>query len=282
MIHNPSIPTVSVCIPTHCGATHLGAAIDSVLNQDFTDFELIIIDDNSPDQTSDIVLSYHDERIRYIKNSENLGPEGNWNKCLAEATGKYFKLLPHDDVLAHDCLSRQVHVLQNDPNELIALVFCARNIIDNKGHIITIRRYLGAKTGVISSQTLIKKSIRLGTNLLGEPGGILFRKSLAETIGEFDGSISYIIDLDYWFRLMLKGNAFYINQPLASFRVAFGSWSIDIGANQSHDFILFMNRCLQNPVYYLTFIDTLLGRLMAKINNYFRVLFYKFYLHSKR
>ena len=128
---------------------------------------------------------------------------------------------------------------------------------------------------------MIKKSIRLGTNLMGEPGALLFRKSLADTIGVFDGSISYIIDLDYWFRLLLMGNAFYINQPLASFRVALGSWSVDIGANQSHDFSLFINRCLQNPAYALTFIDTLLGRLMAKINNRLRLLFYRFYLRAE-
>ena len=277
-MHSYSIPTVSVCIPTYCGSTHLGAAIDSVLNQDFTDFELIIIDDNSPDQTSDVVLSYEDSRIRYIKNSMNLGPEVNWNKCLTESKGKYFKLLPHDDVLAHDCLSRQVDILENDPNECMVLVFCARNIIDQKGNVITTRRYPRAKTGVIASQSLIKKSIRRGTNLLGEPAALLFRKSLAETIGGFDGSISYIIDLDYWFRLLLKGDAFYINQPLVSFRVAPGSWRIDIGVNQSDDFIRFMSRCAQTPSYSLTFIDTLLGRLMAKVNNYLRLLFYKIYI----
>ena len=277
-MHNYSIPTVSVCIPTYYGATHLGAAIDSVLSQDFTDFELIIIDDNSPDKTSDVVLSYQDARIRYIKNTENLGPEGNWNKCLTEAKGKYFKLLPHDDVLAYNCLSQQVDVLDKDPNQLIALVFCARHIIDQNDKVIATRRYSSSKAGVISSHTMIKKSIRLGTNLMGEPGALLFRKSLAETIGVFDGSISYIIDLDYWFRLLLKGNAFYINEPLASFRVAPGSWSIVIGANQSHDFSRFINRCLQNPAYALTFIDTLLGRMMAKINNHLRLLFYKCYV----
>ena len=277
-MHKYQAPSVSVCIPSYCGAMHLGAAIDSVLNQSFTDFELIIIDDNSSDQTSEVVLSYQDARIRYIKNTENLGPEGNWNKCLSVAKGKYFKLLPHDDVLAQDCLSRQVDILENDPNELIALVFCARHIIDQKGKIIATRRYSSSKAGVISSQAIIKKSIQLGTNLLGEPGAILFRKSLAETIGVFDGSISYIIDLDYWFRLLLNGDAYYMNEPLASFRVAPGSWSIDIGANQGHDFSRFINRCLQNPAYALTFIDTLLGRLMAKINNCLRLLFYKCYI----
>ncbi|MEY3786449.1 MAG: hypothetical protein RLZ75_654 [Pseudomonadota bacterium] len=275
-------PTISVCIPTYCGAAHLGAAIESVLNQDFTDYELIIIDDNnSPDQTDEIVSSYQDHRIRYIKNMANLGPEGNWNKCLAEAKGKYFKLLPHDDTLASDCLSRQVEILDNDVNQSIALVFCPRHIIDCNGKIITTRSYPAGKEGVINGYEAIKKSIRLGTNLIGEPGAVMFRKSLAEEVGFFDGSISYIIDLDYWFRLLLNGNAYYIAQPLASFRVASGSWSIDIGIRQSDDFRLFIDRCAQNTKFLLTRVDTLLGMLMAKINNYLRLLFYKFYLYKK-
>jgi len=274
-------PTLSICIPTYRGATHLGLAIESVLNQDFNDYELIIIDDNSPDHTYEVVSKYQDGRIRYIKNYENLGPEGNWNKCLAEAKGKYFKLLPHDDILERDCLRHQIEVLDNDINQSIALVFCARYIVDHHGRIIATRGCQGAKEGIIPSHDLIKKSIRLGTNLIGEPGAVMFRKSLAEEIGSFDGSISYIIDLDYWFRLLLNGNAYYIAKPLASFRVASGSWSIEIGTHQSDDFRHFINRCAQNPAYQLNRADTILGKLMAKINNYLRLLFYKFYLHKE-
>ncbi|MCK7579239.1 MAG: AAC(3) family N-acetyltransferase [Chromatiales bacterium] len=85
-------PLISVCIPTYRGAAHLPAAIDSVLEQTLSDFELVIIDDNSPDQTAEIVSAYSDSRIRYLRKSVNLGPEGNWNRCLAEARGTYFKL----------------------------------------------------------------------------------------------------------------------------------------------------------------------------------------------
>lgn len=277
-ISSNSIPRLSICIPTYCGATHLDTTIKSVLNQDFTDYELIIIDDNSPDHTHEVVFKYQDHRIRYIKNDINIGPEGNWNKCLTEAKGKYFKLLPHDDTLAPDCLRRQLEVFDNDINESIALVFCARHIINHNEQIIATRGYPGGKDGIIFSHDVIKKSILYGTNLIGEPGAVMFRKSLAEEIGSFDGSISYIIDLDYWFRLLLNGNAYYINKPLASFRVASGSWSIDIGAHQSDDFRRFINRCAKNPVYRLNVVDAVLGTLMAKINNYLRLLFYKFYL----
>lgn len=268
-------PTVSVCIPTYLGASHLAAAIESVLQQSYIDFELIIIDDNSPDRTFEIVSSYRDNRIRYIKNPTNLGPEGNWNKCLAEAKGQYIKLLPHDDVLHPECLKKQVQILDDDTGSEIAFVFCARRIINQDGTVIATRGYQCGKPGVINSRSAIKKCIRMGTNLIGEPGAVLFRKYLSDRIGEFDGSISYIIDLDYWFRLLLHGQAYYLDAALASFRVAVGSWSIDIGSRQSEDFNRFIDRCLKNPRFELTGLDAGLGMCFAKLNNYLRLVFYK-------
>lgn len=271
-------PTLSICIPTYCGANFLGATIESVLNQDFTDYELLIIDDNSLDQTEKIVSLYPDKRIRYIKNSENLGPEGNWNKCLIEAKGKYFKLLPHDDMLLPNCLSRQIAALDNDINQSLALVFCSRHIIDHNERVIATRGYRTTKERVLLSHDVIQKSIRCGTNLIGEPGAVMFRKSLADKIGFFEGSIPYIIDLDYWFRLLLNGNAYYINEPLASFRVISSSWSVAIGNHQSNDFRKFIKLCVQKTEYKLTFADYTLGIIMAQINNYLRLLFYKFFI----
>jgi glycosyltransferase involved in cell wall biosynthesis len=268
-------PTVSVCIPTYRGAAHLGATIESVLNQDFTDFELVVIDDNSPDNTSTIVSSFHDNRIRYIKNASNLGPEGNWNRCLEEATGKYFKLLPQDDVLAPNCLREQIEVLENDYNHTISFVFSARNIINKNGDVLMKRGYPGGVKGAISNNQAIKHCIRCGTNLIGEPGTVMFRKSLIDKIGKFDGSISYIIDLDYWFRLLLQGDAYYLDAPLVSFRVSSGSWSVAINNNQSTDFCNFIERCANNPDFKLKFVDKVIGKCMAKINNYLRMIFYK-------
>src|SRR5690242_10061173 len=140
MLSRPA-PSVSICIPTYRGTAHLGAAIDSVLAQTYRDFELLIIDDNSPDDTAHLVARYDDPRIRYLRNTSNLGPEGNWNRCLAEARGKYFKLLPHDDLLTPNCLERQVSVLEDDASERLAFVFCARRIIDSRGRWIGTRGY---------------------------------------------------------------------------------------------------------------------------------------------
>ena len=85
---NALAPRVSICIPTYKGERTLGAAIESVLAQTLTDFELVVIDDQSPDGTRELVAGFADVRIRYFRNETNLGPEGNWNRCLVEAEGK--------------------------------------------------------------------------------------------------------------------------------------------------------------------------------------------------
>ena len=104
-------PMVSVCIPTYRGASVLADTINSVLSQTYPHFELVIVNDNSPDNTDDIVASYNDPRIRYARNETNLGPQENWNKCLELAQGKYFKLLPDDGLLEADRLEKRVSLL---------------------------------------------------------------------------------------------------------------------------------------------------------------------------
>ncbi|MDP3441090.1 MAG: glycosyltransferase family 2 protein [Azonexus sp.] len=200
-------PKVSVCIPTYRGGPTIGASIESVLAQSLRDFELLVIDDCSPDDTAAIVASFSDSRIRYLRNEHNLGPAGNWNRCLKEARGQYFKLLPHDDLLHPQCLQRQVAILESDHNENFALVFSAREVLAPAGRVLMRRGFPGGEEGVINAREVILACTRRGTNLLGEPGAVLFRQSLADKIGLFDATNPYVIDLDYWFRLMVHGDA---------------------------------------------------------------------------
>ncbi|TLY52775.1 MAG: glycosyltransferase family 2 protein [Gammaproteobacteria bacterium] len=146
------MPAISVCIPTYRGAAHLREAIDSVLTQTFADFELVVIDDNSPDDTEAIVRGYHDSRIRYLRNATNLGPEGNWNRCRDEARGTYFKLMPQDDLLAPDCLARQLAVFEQDTEHRIAMAFGARDVIDAGGRKILRRATFGERAQRLNSQ----------------------------------------------------------------------------------------------------------------------------------
>jgi glycosyltransferase involved in cell wall biosynthesis len=272
---NHVTPAVSVCIPCYRGAAHLGAAIASVLAQTWTDFELIIIDDNSPDNTDDVVAGFDDPRIRYLKNPQNLGPEGNWNRCLDEARGRFFKLLPQDDLIAPTCLEKQVAVLETDREHKLALVFCARTILDARDRAVMVRGYPKRGSGVVDARALIRQCVRRGTNVIGEPGSVLFRRDSAALAGRFDASIPYVLDLDYWVRLLCHGDAWYVNEALASFRVSVGSWSVRIGTRQSLEYQQFIRKLAADPRFRASRPDILVGKLMAKVNALLRSVLYR-------
>lgn len=274
----PQVPRISVCIPTYRGADTIGPAIESVLAQTISDFELIVIDDGSLDATRAIVERFTDPRLLYFRNEHNLGPQGNWNRCLALARGQYFKLLPHDDLLHPRCLERQVSILEADRSERIALVFSARDVLGPDGRVLMRRGYPGGGEGQIAGGTVMRACVRRGTNLLGEPGAVLFRKSLADRIGAFDATNPYVIDLDYWFRLLAHGDAYYCAEALASFRVSDKSWSVAIGAGQSSDFRNFVTRVAAGGALPATALDHLCGRFTPTLNKFARLLFYRLYL----
>lgn len=114
-------PLVSIGLPVYNGANYLDEAIASIINQSFTDFELIISDNASTDQTAAICEYWFkkDKRIRYIRNEQNLGAIPNFNQLVHLAKGKYFKWAAHDDKLGKEYLEKCVHFLENHPNYVL-------------------------------------------------------------------------------------------------------------------------------------------------------------------
>jgi glycosyltransferase involved in cell wall biosynthesis len=274
-------PKVSVCIPSYRGAAFIAEAIYSVLSQSFENFELIVVDDGSTDGTCEVVEGITDPRLRLIRANDNIGAEGNWNRCLAEARGEYVKVLPQDDLLDSECLSRQVAVLDADVPRALAFVFCSRHIIDATGRKYFVRRYPASRSGKICSTKLVRDTIRSGANLVGEPGAVLFRRDFSTSVGRFDGSIPYVIDLDYWIRLLTHGDAYYLDAPFAYFRVSNASWSVAIGSGQIRQFIAFIDRVIKLDLYAITLIDRLLGEVRSRLNSVLRLIFYRIVLRAR-
>ena len=100
----------------------------------------------------------------------------------------------------------------------------------------------------------------------------------AKNVGAFDGTNPYVIDLDYWFRLLAHGDAWYCTEPLAAFRVSAQQWSVVIGSNQSSDFSKFVARKDAEIPLSLTAFDRLCGKFTPALNNLARLLFYRVYL----
>ncbi len=111
------MPRVSVLTPIYnTNPMHLRQCIESILNQTFTDFEFLIIND-SPENTEldDIVMSYKDNRIKYIKNTQNIGISDTRNKLLNSATGEYLAIFDHDDISVPERLATQINILDKSP-----------------------------------------------------------------------------------------------------------------------------------------------------------------------
>lgn len=127
----------SITIPAY-KRSYLKEAIDSCLAQTYDDFELIIVNDASPEDLDSIVNSYSDNRIRYYKNETNIGgkdPVANWNKCLSYAQGEFFCLLCDDDIYAPSFLETMLSLAEKYPH---CNVFKSRvKTIDKKGNVLT-------------------------------------------------------------------------------------------------------------------------------------------------
>jgi glycosyltransferase involved in cell wall biosynthesis len=217
------MPCVSICLPVYNGANYLSQALESVLAQTFDDFELLVANDCSTDETLSIIENYaiKDNRILAWTNDANLGLFGNYNACIKRAKGKYIKLFAHDDILQANALERLVSVL--DEHQNVSLVSSARGWIDAFGQEVKVESGIEKKlTNPFASSTLLsgtEVAISIFTemiNWLGEPSSQMFR---AEYIGGgFDESFKQVGDLDYNLRLLERGDYYFLSDQLCLFR----------------------------------------------------------------
>jgi len=265
-------PLVSVCMPVYNGERFLAAALDSVLAQTHGHFELRVFDDASTDSSWELLQEIRDPRLILHRNTCNLGPEANWNQALAAARGKYVKLFHQDDLLAPECLEKQVRALEDHPEAV--LTFCRRHIVSPDGRRLLTRGGPWA-TGPVHGSQVFRRCLLAGTNLIGEPTAVLLRSDILSQSGGFDGSIPYLIDLDLWLRLMEYGSAWSIGEPLVSFRISSGQWSVALISRQSQAFNQFTQKILASGRYQASVLDRARGALAANLNAVMRGWVYR-------
>jgi glycosyltransferase involved in cell wall biosynthesis len=212
-------PLVSVCIPAYNNARFLPEALESVISQRDINFEVIIIDDCSTDETAAIAHQFalRDPRITVHINEQNLGMVTNWNRCLELAQGTYIKYLFGDDLFSSpDTLRLMVAAMEQAAGTV--LVSSARIIIDDQSHPVeTVSRFPDKFSA--AGQDVIRRCFLKMTrhhNLIGEPSAVLFRR--LEAVRGFDPRYNQLVDLEMWFHLLELGNFVYLAEPLCSFR----------------------------------------------------------------
>jgi glycosyltransferase involved in cell wall biosynthesis len=190
MLDKPELssPRVTVLMPVYNGKAYLAGAIQSILDQTFQDFELLIMDDGSTDGSSDLVLSFADPRIRLLRNATNLGLVATLNKGLGLAQGDYIARMDCDDLSFSHRLERQVAFMDQNPEIGIAGSWFKR---------------LGADEGTIAYRAIDDAEIRFSLifrTTLQHSSVIIRRAILVEHQLEYDVRFQYAEDYEFWIR----------------------------------------------------------------------------------
>ena len=200
------MPKIAVIIPAYNQSQYLGQAIQSVLQQTFTDWEAVIVDDGSDDETRSVALSFKDPRLRYVY-QENRGLSGARNTGIRNSTAPYLSFLDSDDMFLPEKLALLLDVLEARPE--LGLVAGPAVPVDEHGK----------RVGKIMDTPLPELPERL---LLGNPlhvGSVLLRRNWQVQAGFFDESLRSYEDWDMWLRLGCLGCRMgYISQPVSLYR----------------------------------------------------------------
>lgn len=195
------MPKVSICIPAYRQVAFLRQTLQSVMDQRFTDYEVIITDD-SPDDSVEALLSEFDfgGRLRYVRNAKQLGSPENWNAALRLASGDYLKILHHDDNFTDaDALGDFVRLLDDHPDAGFA--FCATLIIDvATGH----QRVHRATESQMQALRAMPEVLFAG-NFVGAPSTTIYRRAFSL---EYDIRMKWLVDLDFYIRILQSGAPF--------------------------------------------------------------------------
>jgi len=189
-------PIISVILPIYNGEEYLNEAMESILIQTFKDFELIVIDDASNDNSVEIINKYEDPRIKLHENKKNIGQASSENIGLTLSSGKYIARLDQDDVMLQDRLGIQVEYLEKNPD--IAAIGCQYFCIDENGSPLDEMHWpVGFKNNLYSLIT--------GFSPVGHPGALI-RKNVLEQVGKYDPRYAPAEDYELWLRLVANGH----------------------------------------------------------------------------
>ena len=217
-------PRVSVCIPTYNRARYLREAIESALGQTFADFELVVVDNCSTDETPEVAGAYaaRDARVRYVRNERNLGLVGNFNRCVEVARGEYVALLHDDDVYLPDMLAATAGALAAHP--AAAFAYGAAEEMDDVGGAVGLRRW---RIGDAVLEPPVAFAHLLAFNSVPPPA-ILVRATAYAAVGGYDAAMAPAVDWDLWLRMAQRFPVVYIDRVLARYRLTAQSCTTEV------------------------------------------------------
>jgi glycosyltransferase involved in cell wall biosynthesis len=197
-------PKISVIMSVYNGGKYLREAIESILAQSFTDFEFIIVNDGSTDNSLEIIQSYDDERIKIINNEKNLGLTKSLNKALKKARGEYIARQDADDISLPNRFEEQMKYFERYPETVV--LGTSIYVINGAGKLLM-------KEIAPSDPS----KILLNTNAFTH-GSVIFKKAVVDELGYYNELLKYSQDYELWSRIAKHYKVCNLTQPLYKLR----------------------------------------------------------------
>lgn len=204
------MPKVSVIIPTYNRAEFLRSAITSVLNQTYRDFEIVVVDDASNDNTREVVGSFNKGNICYVRHETNKGVTAARNTGVLNSNGAYIAFLDDDDEWLPQKLTRQMDLLRRSPLQTGAVYTGLLRVDHRSGK--TIEEWIPTKRGDLFNELCFE-------NCVGTASTVLLKKECFNTLGLFDEDICFGEEYDMWIRVSKRFLFECVNEPLVKYRV---------------------------------------------------------------
>jgi glycosyltransferase involved in cell wall biosynthesis len=205
-------PSVSFVVPCYKFANLLPECIKSILAQTYQDFEVIIMDNCSPDNTQEVAQSFRDPRLKYIRNESNIGHLRNFNKGITMSRGKYVLLVHADDFLVHShMLQRFVDVMERNPQ--VGYVFC--RAVELNGSELTFTN-CGTEDRIWKGTAFLRQLVRYNCIVMSS---VMVRRDCYEKIGLFPLDLPYACDWYLWSVFALRHAVAYVSEPMVCWRI---------------------------------------------------------------
>lgn len=203
-------PFISVIIPCYNASLFLNQAIESVLNQTYKNFEVIIVNDGSTDNTEEIIKAYRDNRVIYLKQETNKGPSAARNTGLKYAKGEYIAFLDADDIWMLNKLEKQVDYVLKNKVDIVTTNGYILESKTNKSKIAYSKNPIHHKKSIF--KVLIKHNFIF-------PSTVLIKKETLQKAGFFDENLQSSEDYYLWLNIAFQGGTFaFIDEPLFFYR----------------------------------------------------------------
>jgi len=199
-------PLVSIVLPTYNRANLLERALRSIINQTYSNFEVIVVDDCSKDATEHVVRSFHDERIRYIRHEKNMGAVTARNTGINAGRGEYIAFQDSDDEWLSTKLEKQVNAFNFGPPDL-GVVYTSFWLIDQGKKILIPRSDVKQTEGKIHTALLEKNFVNTPTTVV--------RKECFEKVGVFE-NLPRLQEWGLWLKISKHYHFRHINEPLVN------------------------------------------------------------------